>query len=115
VFIIFGWVKETKEVGNGLSCYCYRCQRTRAWDHWKQTEWVSLFMVKLIPLIGKSHLVCSGCREGIAIDGPRTRDLGVKDRHGRLAEFLEDKQLANKSAVQKNYLLAQREQGRSRE
>ena len=51
MFIIFGWVKEVKEVGPALDCHCYRCQRKRTWEHWKEIEWVSFFLIKTIPFI----------------------------------------------------------------
>ena len=37
MFVIFGWRKETVEVDCALRCHCYRCQRTRAWEHWRET------------------------------------------------------------------------------
>lgn len=107
---MFGWVKEAQEIGPALACYCYRCQRKRTWDHWKETEWVSFFTIKTIPFLSKSHVVCGGCRESVLLDRERSRLLGNAERARHLAEFLEEHQLAQKSAVQRSFLLAQREQ-----
>ena len=115
LFVMFGWVKEAKEMGPALSCHCYRCQRRRSWEHWKETEWVSFFTIKTIPFLSKSHVVCSACRESIALNAEQSRSLGVEESQPRLAKFLEEHQLSQKSEVQRNFLLSQREQGQSRE
>jgi hypothetical protein len=79
MFIIFGWVKEVKEVGPALDCHCYRCQRKRTWEHWKEIEWVSFFLIKTIPFIYKTYVVCEGCREPIWLDWAHSRLL--RDRN----------------------------------
>ena len=74
VFFIFGWVKESKEVGRALDCYCYRCQRIRAWEHWRETEWFSVFrhqdhpvsLEKLRPVHHLPRPRTAGCRPGKA-------------------------------------------------
>lgn len=113
MFFIFGWIKENKDVGRSVRCYCYRCQARREWEHWRQTEWVSFFLVKVIPLINKNVLVCGGCREPVAIDGAKARQLGNAASHDALARHLEDRQLAQKSDIQKRFLQARREQAES--
>lgn len=115
MLIMFGWVKEAKEVGAALSCYCYRCQRKRTWAHWKETEWVSFFTIKTIPFLSKSHVVCGGCRESVLLDGARSNLLGNAAQLPQLAEFLEEHQLSQKSPVQRSFLQAQKEQNQSRE
>lgn len=110
MLIIFGWVKETKELGAAITCYCYRCQRTRTWEHWKETEWVSFFMIKTIPFLSKSHVVCGGCREAVLLAGPRSSLLAGPEQLALLADFLEEHQLAEKSPLQRSFLQAQREQ-----
>ena len=115
MFIMFGWVKEAKKIGPALNCHCYRCQNTRTWEYWKENEWVSFFTIKTIPFLSKSYIVCSTCREAIALDSARARLVGTLESEPLLAEFLEKHQLAQKSPVQRNFLLAQREQNQSRE
>jgi hypothetical protein len=110
MIIMFGWIKEAKEIGSALDCYCYRCQRKRSWEHWKETEWVSIFTIKTIPFLTKTHVVCGGCRESILLDSKRSKFIGKEDGLARFSEFLEEQQLSEKSAVQHSYLLAQRSQ-----
>jgi hypothetical protein len=110
VIIIFGWVKEAKEAGPALDCYCYRCHCKRAWEHWKETEWVSFFMIKAIPFLWKSYVVCAACRQPIELDSMRLRQLGRKEQLPNLAEFIEERQLLGKNEVQRNFLFAQRAQ-----
>ncbi len=110
VIIVFGWVKEAKEVGPALSCYCYRCQRNRRWEHWRETEWVSFFMVKTIPFLSKSYIVCAACHQIIEPDSGRLRQLERKEQWPSLAAYIEEYQLSGKSEVQRNFLLAQRAQ-----
>lgn len=109
MFIIFGWLKETKEVGTACASHCYRCQREKTWEHWKVTEWVTFFAIKTIPFLSKSHVVCSGCREPIALNAKQARSLGNAGNPRQLIEFIEEHQLAGKSEVQRNYLRSQRE------
>lgn len=108
MFIIFGWLKETKEVGKACACYCYRCQRDRSWEHWKVTEWVTFFTVKTIPFLSKSHVVCGSCRESISLNVSQARYLGSEGGVQKLTEFIEEHQLSQKSEVQRRYLQSQR-------
>ena len=110
MFVMFGWVKDAREVQVNLSCHCYRCQRTRQWECWKETEWVSFFMVKTIPFLSKTQVVCGACREAFALDAQRARQLGIAAELPRFVDHLEDLQLAGKSEVQRGFLKAQREQ-----
>jgi hypothetical protein len=110
MFVMFGWVKDAKEIGASVRCYCYRCQRTRQWERWKETEWVSFFMVKTIPFLSSTHVVCGACREAFKLDAKRARQSGIAEELPRFTEHLEDLQLASKSDVQRGFLKAQREQ-----
>ena len=110
MFVMFGWVKDARELGAPVRCYCYRCQRMRHWECWKETEWVSFFMVKTIPFLSTTQVVCGACREAFKLDARRARQLGIASELPRLGEHLEDLQLAGKSAVQRGFLKAQREQ-----
>ncbi len=110
MFVMFGWVKDAKEIGAAVRCYCYRCQRTRQWECWKETEWVSFFMVKTIPFMSKTHVVCAACREAFQLDARRARELGIAAELPRFVDHLETLQLAGKSEVQRGFLKAQREQ-----
>jgi hypothetical protein len=114
MIVMFGWVKERRAVGSGLTCYCYRCQRARDWEHWKETEWVSFFMIKTIPFLSKNFVVCTACREPIELDRKSSRQLGPAGNHSELAKHLEEHQLAQKSEVQRRFLQSHREQAQDR-
>lgn len=108
MFIIFGWLKETTEVGAALDCYCYGCQRPRTWEHWKETEWVTFFAIRTIPFLSKSHVVCGGCRQAVQLNGWQARQLPDQAQWPALAHSLEEHQLAGKSERQRNFLLSHR-------
>jgi hypothetical protein len=114
LFIIFGWMKENREVGAACTCHCYRCQGTRTWVHWKVTEWVTFFAIKTIPFLSKSRVVCSSCRESISLSAKQAGLIGADSGRSRLGELIEEHQLSRKSEVQRRYLLSQREQNTSR-
>ena len=108
MIIIFGWLREAKEVGPGLDCYCYTCQRSRPWEHWRETEWVTFFDIRTIPFLSKNHVVCAACRQPIQLNGRQSGQLQNKDQWPSLVHFLEEHQLAEKSELQRNFLLSQR-------
>lgn len=108
MFVIFGWLKDAREVGPGLDCYCYTCQRARPWEHWRVTEWVTFFDIRTIPFLWRNHVVCAGCRQAIQLDGQQSRKLQHKAQWPSLVHFLEQHQLAKKSELQRNFLLSQR-------
>ena len=108
MFFVIGWAKEVKEIGPAIVCHCYRCQRKRTWEHWKEIEWVKLYFIKIIPFIYKTYVVCEGCREPIQLDWVRWRWLGDRNRWPQLAQAIENRQLARKTEFQRNFLLEQR-------
>ena len=110
MIVMFGWVKDARQVETGLKCWCYRCQRLRGWELWKETEWVSFFMVKAIPFMSKFHLVCSACRDALAIDAGAARQLATPAALPAIVQQVETLQLASKSEVQRGFLLSQRAQ-----
>ena len=108
MFVIFGWDKETKPVDARLSCYCYRCQRRREWQCWKEVEWISLYMMKTIPLLSHHFVACSICDEQNKLDWRHARKYGRAGQEAVVASFVESLQLANKTEVQKRFLQAKR-------
>ena len=115
MFIIFGWRKETEEIGNAMRCHCYRCQRTKSWTQWRATEWVSFFGIKTIPFLFKNFLVCDGCGDNISLNRTQVELLASKDAaHPKLVMALEDHQFANKTELQRNFLRSQRAESDTR-
>lgn len=108
MIVIFGWLKEARPVKTVLECHCYVCQRNSSWELWRETEWVTFFGVRTIPFLNKDALACSRCGVHTSIDRSHSRRLiDGNDTEGTTA-FLEKFQLAGKSEVQRNFLLATR-------
>jgi hypothetical protein len=115
MFIVIGWAKDVKESGPAIDCYCYRCQRKRRWEQWKEIEWVKLYFIKVIPFIYKTYFICEACREPVKLDWVRWWWLGDRNRWPQLVQFVDDRQLAQKSDYQRNFLLEQRVRSEGRQ
>ena len=70
---------------------------------------MELFLVKVLPFLMRHHVRCAACRQGVALDGRRARRLAARQQLDAIAEHVETLQLADKSEVQRRFLLAQRE------
>lgn len=110
MFVVFGRVKESRQVSPVLQCHCYRCQRQRGWDLWRETEWVSFFALKTVPFPSRVFLVCSACGDTAPLDKPRYRQLTRLADTRPLHEYLEQHQFADKNETQRAFLRSQREQ-----
>jgi hypothetical protein len=108
VIVIYGWLKEAKEIGAAPFFYCFRCQRKRTWEHWRETEWVTFFAVKTVPFLWKNHAVCGACRQPLPLNGDDMQLLRDKAQWPSLVTALEERQLADKNEIQRKFLLAQR-------
>jgi len=115
MFVMFGWLKEGRPLKAVLDCYCYVCQRQVSWNHWRETEWVTLFRMKTIPFLSKDSLVCSRCNDEAPVKKERAPTLLDSTNSTHVASYLEEFQLASKSEVQRNFLLSSRasREGRS--
>jgi hypothetical protein len=111
LIIIFGWVKEAKQIRPVVDNYCYQCQRRRTWDLWRETEWVSFFAVKTIPFLWKNYIVCSGCNDTIHLSEFHYKQLAEGESPNEFITFLEEHQLSQKNELQRNYLRSIRAQG----
>jgi len=61
MFIIFGWEKSIKPIESVLKTKCYHCNNESKWSIWKETEWVSLFFINVIPFKNKYFISCDIC------------------------------------------------------
>lgn len=109
MFVFFGWEKEQKSVDLTLKCYCYRCQRTQMWHASKEVEWISLYMIKTIPFLSHHYFTCFRCHEQIKLDWIHSRKISKPDQHAILIEYIENRQIADKTEVQKQYLKSRRD------
>lgn len=58
MFVVFGWLMETRPVKPLLQCYSYVCQRGTSWELWRETEWVTLFRMRTLPFLSRDSLAC---------------------------------------------------------
>lgn len=115
MIVIFGWLKEAKQIRPISDCYCYHCQRKRTWDLWRETEWVSFFAVKTIPFLWKNFIVCSGCGDKVRLNDVRYRQVLEGTPSGEFFSFLEAHQLSQKNELQRNFLRSIRAQSETHE
>lgn len=115
MIVIFGWVKEAKQIRPVVDNYCYRCQRKQTWDLWRETEWVSFFAVKTIPFLWKNFIVCSGCSDTVHLNAFHYKQVEEGEPANDFIAFLEEHQLSQKNELQRNFLRSIRAQGEPRE
>lgn len=114
MFVIFGWEKSVKPIESIMKTSCYHCQNHSGWSVWKETEWVSLFFVKILPFINKYHLGCDVCGDSVVLKDNEARDaLNQKRRsqelHDELVSKIEKHQFQSLSEGQISYRKAQLE------
>ena len=113
MFIIFGWLKETKHEKSLLDTYCYHCNNNSTWELCSETEWVTFFDIKTIPFLAKHYIVCDRCHDEFNLSKEITRGVtrlnklsASKSRklHDRLVSELEKHQLSNKTERQLEFI-----------
>lgn len=67
MFIIFGWGTTSKALEQVLSTTCMHCKNNSTWSIWKETEWVTLFFVKVLPLFSRHYLACDICADTLKL------------------------------------------------
>lgn len=114
MFIIFGWQKEQKPLGEVGAIYCYDCRRAGPWIAVSESEWVTLSALRVFRFIHKHRLHCSGCSAFLALTPAEFRqiDRHMKQHdsiagtpmHGALTQRVEAQQLAGKTPLQLKYI-----------
>src|SRR4030095_17000740 len=110
MFIIFGWVKEQKPLGEVGEIFCYDCRRAGPWIAVSESEWVTLSAIKVFRFIYKHRLHCSGCSAVLALTPAEFRQidrhmkqhdsLAGSPMHAALTQRIEAEQLAGKTPLQ---------------
>jgi hypothetical protein len=108
MFVIYGWRKEAQPVQRVVACYCYVCQRRSDWHLWRESEWVTFFGIKTIPFASKEALVCARCEDHMPVPKAQSKQLLSAEGAALATTRLEQYQLASKTDVQRNFLLATR-------
>lgn len=107
MFVVYGWLKEKRPLSQLARCYCFVCQRHRQWVLLQETEWVTLFHMRTLPLKNQYSTACESCGDEIALSKPDAQRLQASDA-GIVSAALERSQLASKNEVQRNFLIANR-------
>jgi len=114
VIVIFGWEKQTKPLGEVGRLHCFECKRATPWLAVAQSEWVTLFFLRVLKFSSQHHLYCTGCGATLAltsaqfrqVDGVmRQRDsIADTDIHTALTQCIEKEQLAGKTPTQVQFI-----------
>jgi hypothetical protein len=114
VIFIFGWEKQTKPLGEVGKLYCFDCKRAPAWVAVEDSEWVTLFFLRVLKFSNKQRLHCTGCGEVLPLSAAefrqvdrimRQRDsIDGTDAHAALTQRIEKAQLAGKTPTQIKFI-----------
>jgi hypothetical protein len=105
MFIIFGWEKTVKPVESVLNTDCFQCRNISKWSIWRETEWVSLFFIKVIPFRNQYHLVCNICNDSVKLSSAMAKDAlspnkRTQELHDLLVKSIEEHQFAGLTETQ---------------
>jgi len=64
MFLIFGWRKATKKLGDAAVYACPHCNNINMFKVWKVTSWFTLFFIPTIPYNNEYFFLCSICQYG---------------------------------------------------
>ncbi len=112
MFVIFGWERAVKPLETILKVNCYHCQNHAGWSIWKETEWFSLFFIKVLPFINKYYLSCDICGDSVHLTSEQAkhamnRNKRSKTLHDNLVENIESHQFNQLTEGQIVYRKAQ--------
>ncbi|HKE94132.1 MAG TPA: hypothetical protein VKB34_07500 [Povalibacter sp.] len=116
MWIVFGWEKELKPLGEVCTAYCYDCRRRSAWLIAKESEWVTLSAIRVLRFVCKHRLHCTSCSATLPLASAEFRQI---DRHmhthdsiegtamhAALGKRIEATQLAGKTPQQLRFIRA---------
>ena len=112
MFIIFCWEKTVNPLESILKNNCYHCRNHSSWSIWKESEWLSLFFIKVFPFNSKYHLGCDVCGDAIPLSTCQAKDsLNSSKRthslYNQLILSIESHQFSNLTEGQIIYRKAQ--------
>lgn len=112
MIVVLGWQRTFEPRESLLKTHCHHCKNDVSWRVWHETEWVSLFFVRLLPFLRKYHLACEVCRDSVPLDAKtcrRARNRGAlgetasRELHDSLVKLIEDHQYGGMTEGQKRY------------
>lgn len=69
LFIIFGWKRRSKNLGQSYPQYCERCQNDSIFSLIKTRRWLSIFFIPVFPISRVEYfLSCDICGHAAEID-----------------------------------------------
>lgn len=114
MWIVFGWDKEQKVLGEVATAYCYDCRRDSEWFVSRESEWVTFSAIRVFRFLRKHRLHCSSCSavfpltasEFKQIDQHMQRNDSIDgaDIHIHLTKRIETEQLATKTPLQLKFI-----------
>jgi hypothetical protein len=114
VFIIFGWEKIEKPLGEVRAVQCFDCQRESPWMVWNTSEWVTFSAIKVLRFINRHDLRCTTCSSTLALQPSEFKQIDRHMRtadsiagtpiHSALAARVEQQQLAQKTPLQLKFI-----------
>lgn len=114
MWIVFGWDKEQKVLGEVATTYCYDCRRDSEWFVSRESEWVTLSAIRVFRFICKYRLHCGGCSAVFPLTASefkqidrhmhRNDSINGTDLYAHLAKRIEAEQLASKTPLQLKFI-----------
>jgi hypothetical protein len=114
VWIVFGWDKEEKVLGEVAAAYCYDCRRDSDWFVSRESEWVTLSAIRVFRFICKHRLHCGSCSAVFPLTTAEFKkidrymqqhgSINGTDLHTGLAKRIEMEQLASKTPLQLKFI-----------
>lgn len=114
MWIVFGWQKEERPLGQVATGYCYDCRRISDWVVWNQSEWATLSDIRVLKFLNKHFLHCDGCsavfelsrQEFRSIDLEMNRQSTINGTpiHAALMQRIETEQLSGKTELQLKFI-----------
>jgi hypothetical protein len=114
VIFIFGWEKQTKPLGDVGNLYCFECKRAPHWVAVEESEWVTLFFLRVLKFSNKHRLHCDGCGWGLQLKSQEFKQVDRVMRkqdaidgteiHSALSRHIENEQLAGKTPTQIKFI-----------
>jgi hypothetical protein len=114
VIILFGWEKQAKPLGEVGKLHCFECKRATPWVAVEESEWVTLFFLRVLRFSNERRLHCTGCGDGLALTPAEFKHVDRVMRqcdsiagtqvHAALTERIEQVQLAGKTPTQIRFI-----------
>lgn len=73
MFLIFGLTPSMKDEGPVVQSHCRNCASRTSWHLHSETDWVSVFFVRLLPVRTTQALACRGCGSIVALSAAQNR------------------------------------------